>query len=89
MKVTVEASYNLAVSFTSQIELPEGKTWADVEEYAVNLTSLGVKFYDDPKWQEFNYYEREERANEVDYSRPRHIVILDDAGHELAKEESA
>jgi len=86
MKVTVEASYH--ISFTGQIELPEGKTWADVEDYSVNLNSLRVKFYDDPTWHEFNY-EREERADDIDYSRPLDIVILDDDGQELAKEEAA
>jgi hypothetical protein len=86
MKVTVEASYN--ISFTGEVELPEGKTWADVEEYSVNLSSLRVKFYDDPTWHEFNY-EREEKANDIDYSRPMHIVIFDEEGLELAKEESA
>jgi hypothetical protein len=86
MKVTVEGSYN--ISFTGQVELPEGKTWADVEDYSVHWSSLRVKFNDDPTWHEFNY-EDEERTNDVDYSRPVHIVILDEEGQELAKEQSA
>lgn len=85
MRVTVDAAYH--VHITGQLDLPEGRTWFDVEDYTVHWYSIRVKYYDDPTWHEYNYV-GEERENLAD-SRPLRVAILSEDGQELAKEELA
>jgi hypothetical protein len=85
MRVTVDAAYH--VHITGQLDLPEGRTWFDVEDYTVHWYSIRVKYYDDSTWHEYNYV-GEERENLAD-SRPLRVAILSEDGQELAKEELA
>jgi hypothetical protein len=77
MKVRVETTYSGCIS--SYVELPEGKTWDDVEDFYVKWHVLNVKFKDGD-WQELAELE-EPLSDDIDYKRPDTVSVYADGTH--------
>jgi hypothetical protein len=77
MKITVSATYT--GHNYSEIELPEGKTWDDVEEFWMNCATFYIKSKNDPEVYGFDI----KPDIDMDWSNPDLIRITHENGEEL------
>ncbi len=58
----------------AQVELPEGKTWDDIESFYVKWDCFHVKLVGEPEWQE-RALNTAGGAEVVDYKRPTSVTV--------------
>lgn len=71
MKIVIECTYTL-FSHTV-IELPEGKTWDDVEDSFVKWDKLNIQFKGGDGYEEFTTDDAS--LDSVDFKRPDRVMI--------------
>ena len=71
MKITIETNYT-ATSHTT-VELPDGKTWDDVEDFYVKWGVLRVRFKGSEAYQDFDT--DEVSLESTDFKYPDRTVI--------------
>jgi len=78
MKVNINANYVATVSL--DLELPEGKTWEDVEEYYVKWGTLNILFKGETDYRE---YDMGDGADEIDWKRPATVDVYNPENYDL------
>ena len=71
MKVTIETGYIVMVA--TQIELPEGKIWDNVEDFYVKWGTLDLRFKDGST---IEHDCGEPNADADDFKRPDHVHVF-------------
>jgi hypothetical protein len=72
MKIAIEASYTAYAQ--GIVDLPDGKTWDDVEHVSVRYSTVSVQFKGEPNWTELDG-EVELNDGGVDTEDPNRIMV--------------
>jgi len=78
MKVNINANYVTTVSL--ELELPEGKTWQDVEEYYVKWGTLNIRFKGET---DYHQHDMDVEPSEIDWKRPATINVYNPENYDL------
>ncbi len=72
-RIAVVCEYSM--NTTGLVDLPEGKTWEDVESWHVKWDIFHFKLKEDDAWLEFRM-DSAGGVENVDWKRPAHIEVV-------------
>ena len=75
MSIRIETTYSGCVS--TDIDLPEGKSWSDVQESYVKYHILHLRLKGEDDWLDFPLYEPMPMDEWIDYKRPDVVSVYD------------
>ena len=71
MKVQIVPTYIASIS--TEIELPEGKTWEDVDQWWIKWNTIHITFNDGTEHDD----ELDYGTDIIDWKRPANVVVYD------------
>ena len=80
MKVRVETNYTAGGS--TEVDLPEGRTWDDVKDFYVKWGVLYITFKDGQEFKE----ELNDGVEVYDMKRPAEVTVYDEEDNELCSD---